>query len=98
MSGEIQRRLSEINKDLTPNNLAQVAYPIFVRGQGTFRGTPIDSGNARRNTKLSGDSILAQYPYATRLNDGYSKQAPDGMSKPTDDYMKKYIENYSKKG
>lgn len=98
MSGEIEKRLAEINKDLTGNNLARVAYPVFVRGQGTFHGTPVDTGNARRNTKLSGDSILAQYPYARRLNEGYSKQAPDGMSKPTDDYMKKYVENYSKKG
>jgi hypothetical protein len=98
MSGEIEKRLTAINKDLTAEHLAAKAYPVFVRGQGTFRGTPIDTGNARRNTKLSGDSILAQYPYAKRLNEGYSKQAPDGMSKPTDDYIKKYIENYSKKG
>jgi len=98
MSGEIERRLAQIDRDLTPEKLAAEAYPVFRDGQGTFRGTPVDSGNARRNTKLSGDSILAQYPYARRLNEGYSKQAPDGMSKPTDDYMKKYVENYSKKG
>ena len=98
MSGEIEKRLNEISKDLTAQKLAGVAYPVFRDGKDTFKGTPIDSGNARRNTKLSGSSILAQYPYAKRLNEGYSKQAPDGMSKPTDQYMVKYIENYSKKG
>jgi hypothetical protein len=98
MSGEIEKRLNAISKDLTANHLAEKAYPVFVRGEGTFKGTPIDTGNARNNTKLSKDSILAQYPYAQRLNQGYSKQAPDGMSKPTDDYIKKYIANYSKKG
>ncbi len=98
MSGEIERRLKEINRDLSATRLAAEAYPVFVRGEGSFKGTPIDTGRARRNTKLSGDRILAQYPYATRLNQGSSKQAPDGMSKPTDDYIKKFIENYSKKG
>jgi hypothetical protein len=98
MSGKIEKRLNSISKDLTANHLAAKAFPVFVRGQGSFKGTPVDTGNARNNTKLSGDKILAQYPYARRLNDGYSKQAPDGMSKPTDDYIKTYIENYSKKG
>ena len=98
MSGEIEKRLKQISVDLSAQKLAAVAYPVFRDGKGRFKGTPVDSGNARRNTKLSNDSILAQYPYAVRLDQGYSKQAPDGMSKPTDDYMKTYIENYSKKG
>lgn len=46
------------------------------------RLTPIRSGNARRNTYLQGDTIHADYPYAARLDEGYSKQAPRGMSTP----------------
>lgn len=101
MSGEIEKRLSHISNDLTAQKLAQAAYPIFRDGQGQggkYPGTPKLTGNARQHTKLSGDSILAQYPYAVRLDNGYSKKAPDGMSKPTDDYIKTYIANYSKKG
>ena len=106
MSREIEKRLKKISSDLTSNKLADIAYDYFrdgkkvggVQGTGNFNGTPKLSGNARRNTKLSGDRILAQYPYAQRLDQGYSKQAPDGMSTPTTEYIKKYIENYNKKG
>lgn len=45
--------------------------------------TPVRSGNARRRTRLQGDTIVADYPYASRLEDGWSRQAPDGMSEPT---------------
>ena len=45
--------------------------------------TPVKSGNARRNTTLVGNhTIEAQYPYAQRLDHGWSKQAPIGMTKP----------------
>ena len=44
--------------------------------------TPSRSGRARRSTKLQGDSIMANYPYAGKLDDGASKQAPEGMTKP----------------
>jgi hypothetical protein len=55
--------------------------------------TPIDTGNARRKTKLNQTTIEAQYPYAQRLDEGYSKQAPKGMSEP----VKKFIEREMKK-
>jgi hypothetical protein len=53
--------------------------------------TPIRSGNARSNTALKGDTIVADYPYATVLDKGRhmtqrgmrgSKQAPKGMTIP----------------
>lgn len=45
--------------------------------------TPIDTGNARRNTTLQNKrTIVADYPYANRLNKGWSKQAPIGMTTP----------------
>jgi hypothetical protein len=54
--------------------------------------TPVRSGNARRSTRLRGnDTIVADYPYAERLDNGYSKQAPKGMSKPFDDWFKKKL-------
>lgn len=54
--------------------------------------TPIDTGNARRKTRLIGDTIHARYPYARRLDKGWSKQAPDGMIKPTRLWMRKRIQ------
>jgi hypothetical protein len=45
--------------------------------------TPIDQGNARRNTRLQGKAtIVGDYAYARRLDEGWSKQAPKGMTEP----------------
>ena len=53
--------------------------------------TPIDTGNARRRTRLQGSKIKANYNYAVPLDNGWSRQAPDGMSKPTEAYIKKQL-------
>jgi hypothetical protein len=53
--------------------------------------TPIRSGNARRNTVQKGATIQAAYPYAGRLDTGYSSQAPDGMTQPTIDHIQKTL-------
>jgi hypothetical protein len=51
--------------------------------------TPIRHGNARRNTRLNNNNIIeANYPYAQRLDTGWSRQAPNGMTKPFDIWMK----------
>lgn len=49
--------------------------------------TPKDTGNARRKTKLNKNTIEARYPYAQRLDEGWSKQAPRGMVEPTFEYL-----------
>ena len=54
--------------------------------------TPIDSGNARRNTQLAGQTIQLNYPYAQKLDEGYSKQAPSGMTRP----FEKWVRNRAK--
>lgn len=61
--------------------IAQDAYVFFERE------TPIRTGNARRNTQLKGNEIQANYAYAQRLDDGYSRQAPRGMTEPTERYI-----------
>jgi hypothetical protein len=55
--------------------------------------TPIRTGNARRSTRLRGNTIDANYNYAERLDDGYSRQAPKGMSGPTEKFLQKRIDN-----
>lgn len=59
--------------------------------------TPIQSGNARRKTRLEKNTIAARYPYAKKLDEGYSKQAPDGMSKPTEQHLKKLLKDKIRK-
>lgn len=72
-----QRQLDQVPKD---------AYTFFRAH------TPVRTGNARRNTFLSKDTIIGAYPYAQRLDEGYSPQAPDGMSKPTEAYIKRRLD------
>lgn len=90
MAGEINKRINELNKALNPQKLAQEAYRFFRDI------TPIKSGNARRNTHLTGDTIQGDYLYATRLDNGYSKQAPNGMSRPTEKFVQDYIKKQKK--
>ena len=50
--------------------------------------TPIDTGYAKSRTSIrNGKTIVANYPYAERLDNGYSKQTEDGMTKPTIDWL-----------
>ena len=59
--------------------------------------TPVRSGNARRHTKLDNkETINADYPYAKRLEEGYSPQAPKGMSKPTIKYIQTLVKRIIK--
>lgn len=55
--------------------------------------TPIRTGNARRSTRLRGNTIDADYNYAERLDEGYSRQSPKGMSGPTEKFLQKRIDD-----
>lgn len=92
---KIINRLNKITQTLNSKTLTDVAYKKFVDV------TPIDTGNAKRNTKKSTNSIDANYPYAQVLDKGRgirngkmqgSTQAPAGMTKPTIDHLRKYIQ------
>jgi len=76
ISPVLKKQIKEMEK------LPQEAYQIFVQQ------TPIQKGNARRNTKLKNKTIQANYPYAQRLDEGYSKQSPKGMREPTTEFIK----------
>ena len=72
-------------------SVMQNAYKHFVSI------TPKDKGNARRNTKLVRNVIEADYPYAERLDNGWSKQyGGKGMTKPTEEFIEKEIDNILK--
>jgi hypothetical protein len=91
MAGEIVKRINELERALDPNNLAKEAYDYFKNI------TPIASGNAQRNTNLRGNEIQARYPYAQRLDEGWSKQNGGvGMTKPTEKFIQEYIKKQPK--
>lgn len=54
--------------------------------------TPRRSGNAQSKTRYNDKEIVGNYPYAQRLDNGYSRQAPDGMSEPTLRYFESNLE------
>jgi hypothetical protein len=81
----IQRKLDKLPRE---------AYDFFKDT------TPIKTGNARRSTKLKGNTIEANYQYAQVLDKGRhmtrrglrgSDQAPQGMTKPTQEFVKKRV-------
>jgi hypothetical protein len=90
MKGAIGKRLDQLNKQLTDDNLAKEGFKYFRSI------TPIRSGNARRNTFRTDNEIEANYPYARRLDEGYSPQAKNGMTQPTIAHMQEWIKKQSK--
>jgi hypothetical protein len=85
ITSSLRRIQSELDK------VPQQAYDVWVKG------TPKRTGNARRSTRLKGDEIQARYAYATRLDEGWSKQAPDGMSKPTEQFINRRLKQIMRK-
>lgn len=86
MANNIANRLNKILGTLNSRNLAQFAHKKFVEH------TPVRSGNARRSTKLQGTTIDANYAYAQRLEDNYSKQTQGkGIVEPTIQDIRQHI-------
>lgn len=96
----IADRLNKVLETLDDKNISQVAYKEFVqntpigdpnRWKTKYKPKNYRPGNARRNTMLKGNTIEANYPYAKRLEEGYSSQAPDGMTEPTLESVREYV-------
>lgn len=87
-------RIKKTRNEIAPrlNSIERQLKDVPRRGHTFFVSvTPKDTGNARNRTKLVQDTIRADYPYATRLDRGYSKKAPQGMSKPTISYLEQLV-------
>lgn len=91
-SDAIVQKTKQIRKDL--GNLPKEAYQKFRDI------TPIATGNARNKTRLQGNKIVGEYPYASVLDKGRhmtnrgargSTQAPKGMTQPTLQYIKERV-------
>lgn len=89
VTNRITPKLNQIQNELAA--LVKGAYQEFIKY------TPVRSGNARRKTRLVGQVIKARYPYALRLDKGYSRQSPKGMSQPTRDYIYKRVREILRK-
>ena len=59
--------------------------------------TPVQSGYARSQVVKQGNSIVADYPYAARLDEGYSKQSPNGFTKPTIEQLQRKTNTFVRK-
>ena len=93
-TNNISKRLNKVLEVLNDSNITQEAYKKFVDV------TPVRTGNAKRKTRKTGNSIDADYSYASVLDKGRhmttrgmrgSDQAPEGMSKPTIDHIRSYV-------
>lgn len=67
------------------DDLPQQAHKEFVKQ------TPKRSGYARSHTRLEKTTIVADYAYAGKLDEGASKQNPRGMTEPTEQWIRKEI-------
>jgi hypothetical protein len=80
-------------QDQITNNLSKKIRQIEALPDSALKvwieNTPRQSGRARRSTRLSGNEIQANYPYARRLDSGWSNQSPEGMSQPTGEFIRK---------
>lgn len=78
-------RLKHVNEIINQAHLARVGFE-------TFRSmTPVRTGNAKSNTTLSGNRIMANYAYAMPLDNGSSKKAPQGMTVPMIQVLREHI-------
>jgi hypothetical protein len=93
-TNNISNRLNKVLGVLNDTTVTQEAYKKFVDV------TPVRTGNAKRKTRKTGNSIDANYPYAGVLDKGRhmtpkgmrgSDQAPEGMTKPTIDHIRSYV-------
>lgn len=106
MAGELNRRIQQIIKDADPTSLAKVGYAEWSAktpvGKPSTWKSPAPKGyvpgNAKKSTSLKGETIHANYAYATRLDQGWSKQfGGQGMSKPAIAAVAAYIRRQFKK-
>jgi hypothetical protein len=81
------KQVNDLDKrgEAEAKKIAKDAHTFFVSQ------TPIRQGNARRRTRLVNGNIEANYAYAERLDDGYSKQAPKGMVEPTQKHIEQVL-------
>ena len=87
--------LAQFNKQMSRALNALDDLPKFAE-QAMRANTPkaiINGGNARRNTNLQGNRVVADYPYAQRLEDNWSPQTKgQGIIAPTEAAIQREVD------
>ena len=88
----VKVNLSSFNKQMDKAKKAVADLPEFA--EDVMKAyTPRRSGNARSNTNLQGSSVVADYPYAQRLEDNHSPQTKgQGILGPTERAIQKEVD------
>jgi len=88
----VKVNLTQFNRQMAQAVNAVIGLPEFAE-KSMKSNTPIRSGNARRNTNLQGNKVIAAYPYAQRLEDNYSPQTRGrGIIAPTEQDIQKEVD------
>jgi len=88
----IKVNLTQFNRQMAEAKHALDDLPEFAEKE-MQKNTPKRSGNARRNTRLQGNTVVADYPYAQRLEDNYSPQTEGkGIIAPTEQEIQKEVD------
>jgi hypothetical protein len=84
--------LTQFNRQMARANKAFNTLPDYALR--TMRAyTPYRTGNARRNTRLQGSSVIADYAYAQRLEDNHSPQTMgQGIIAPTETAIQREVD------
>jgi hypothetical protein len=87
--------LTQFNKQMSKALNALDDLPEFA--EKTMKAfTPkalVNGGNARRNTNLRGNTVVADYPYAQRLEDNWSPQTRgQGIIAPTEAAIQREVD------
>jgi hypothetical protein len=93
-------RVTKVNDEISASIVRQAGdmRGVPAKAYQYFKSiTPIDTGNARSKTSLSGNTIQANYPYAVPLDRGHSRQAPKGMVEPTKRFIEQLIKQKLRK-
>jgi len=88
----VKVNLTQFNRQMAQAVNAVIGLPEFAE-KSMKSNTPIRSGNARRNTILRGNTVIANYPYALRLEDNWSPQTRGrGIIAPTEEDIQKEVD------
>ena len=88
----VKVNLTQFNRQM--NKALNALDDLTEFAEGAMQAnTPIRSGNARRNTNLQGNKVVANYAYAQRLEDNWSPQTRgQGIIAPTERDIQKEVD------
>jgi len=88
----VKVNLSQFNRQMDRARAVVADLPDFAE-QAMRANTPRRTGNARNNTNLTGNTVVANYAYAQRLEDNHSPQTRgQGIIAPTEQDIQREVD------